>query len=69
MHISKPAIGFRHIDLIRFLSGEKSRLRTSEHVAVHTIGAQHDILTQVCPTKVANIVIQVAFRIFNDPRG
>ena len=42
MNIPEPAVSFSVINGLKIMPGEKSRLGTPQHVAVHAIGPKHN---------------------------
>ena len=52
---------------IEILTNKKSSFSTSQHIAMHAVGAHHNVFAKSFGIKISNLIIQVAFGILNHP--
>ncbi len=67
MDIAESGVNIRHVHVIGQLACKIGILGASQHIAVHAVGAEHYLAAQTFCIKTANIVIEVAFDVFDNP--
>ncbi len=67
MGVSQPVVGLHGAHGIEVLPDEVGRFHALQHVAVHSVGSQHKVITQALCVEVANIVVQVAIGVLHHP--
>ena len=66
MHFSKAMVNSGHVKAFRRLAFQESRFGTSQHIAMHAVGAKDDVFSQFTVIGHADIVVQIALGILHD---